>query len=127
MVQLLASKDELAAVIKHFKARVEAESGKRLHMLRTYRGGEFTSVEFGQYCADHDIGATPLRAILAIAERHGGTAEPDGRRHVKEHDEGQEDASRVLGQKLKSGSPWAMSELQLKRSLVQESSKKNAV
>ena len=68
-------------------------------MLRTYRCGEFTSVEFGQYCADHDIGATPLRAILAIAERHGGTAEPDGRRHVKEHDEGQEEANRVLGRK----------------------------
>jgi len=31
------------------------------------------------------------------------------------------------GEKLKSGSPWAMSELQLKRSLVQESSKKSVV
>jgi hypothetical protein len=43
-LQLLASKDEVVAVIKHFQARVEAESGKRLCMLRMDQGGEFTSV-----------------------------------------------------------------------------------
>ena len=43
-LQLLMSKDEAAEAIKKFKARVEAESGKKLRVLRTDRGGEFTLV-----------------------------------------------------------------------------------
>ena len=46
------SKDEAAAAIKKFKTRTEAKSGKKLYVLRTDRGGEFTSVEFATYCAD---------------------------------------------------------------------------
>ena len=38
--------------IKKFKARVEAESGKKLRVLWTDHGGGFTSVEFVAYCAD---------------------------------------------------------------------------
>jgi len=52
---LIASKDEAAAAIKKFKARAELESGRKLKALRTDRGGEFTSIEFGAYMADHDI------------------------------------------------------------------------
>ena len=51
-LQLLTSKDEAASAIKKFKMRVEAESGKKLYVLRTDRGGEFTSVEFAAYCVD---------------------------------------------------------------------------
>ena len=51
-LQLLMSKDEAAVAIKKFKTRAEAESGKKLRVLRTDRGGEFTSVEFAAYCAD---------------------------------------------------------------------------
>ena len=51
-LQLLTSKDEAAAVIKKFKMHAEAESSKKLRVLRTDRGGEFTSVEFAAYCAD---------------------------------------------------------------------------
>ena len=51
-LQLLTSKDEVAVAIKKFKTRAEAESGKKLLVLRTGRGGEFTSVEFATYCAD---------------------------------------------------------------------------
>ena len=51
-LQLLMSKDEAAAAIKKFKMLVEAKSGKKLHVLRTDRGGEFTSVEFVAYYAD---------------------------------------------------------------------------
>ena len=44
-LQLLTYKDEAAAAaIKKFKMRVEAESGKKRRVLRTDRGGEFTSV-----------------------------------------------------------------------------------
>ena len=51
-LQLLTSKVEAAAAIKKFKMRAEPESGKKLRVLRTDRGNEFTSVEFVAYCAD---------------------------------------------------------------------------
>ena len=54
-LQLLTSKDEAVAVIKKFKARAEAESGKKLRVLRTDRGGEFTSVKFAAYYADQGV------------------------------------------------------------------------
>ena len=54
-LQLLTGKDEAAATIKKFKMRVEAESGKKLRVLRTDRGGEFTSVQFAAYCADQGV------------------------------------------------------------------------
>jgi len=54
-LQLLTSKDEAATAIKKFKMRAEAESGKKLHVLRTDHGGEFTSVEFTAYCADQGV------------------------------------------------------------------------
>ena len=54
-LQLLTSKDEAAAVIKKFKMRTEAESGKKLRVLRTDHDGEFTSVEFAAYCADQGV------------------------------------------------------------------------
>ena len=55
-LQLLTSKDEAAAAIKKFKMDAEAECGKKLLVLRTDRGGEFTSVEFAMYCADQGVG-----------------------------------------------------------------------
>ena len=54
-LQLLTSKDEAAAVIKKFKTRAEAESGKKLRTLRTDHGGEFTLVEFAAYCVDQGV------------------------------------------------------------------------
>ena len=55
-LQLLTSKDEAAVAIKKFKTRAEAKSGKKLLVLRTDQGGEFTSVEFATYCADQGVG-----------------------------------------------------------------------
>ena len=55
-LQLLTNKDEVAAVIKKFKMRVEAKSGKKLRVVRTDRGSEFTSVEFAAYYADQGVG-----------------------------------------------------------------------
>ena len=54
-LHLLSSKDEVPAVIKEFQAQVETETGKKLRVLRTDRGGEFTSVEFGLYCAGQGV------------------------------------------------------------------------
>ena len=55
-LQLLTSKDEAAMAIKKFKTRAEAESGKKLHVLRTDRGGEFASVDFATYYVDQGVG-----------------------------------------------------------------------
>ena len=52
-LQLLTSKTEAAEAVKKFKAR--AESGKKLRVLWTDRGGEFTSVEFATYCMDQGM------------------------------------------------------------------------
>jgi transposase InsO family protein len=54
-VTLLSSKDEAPATTKRWKALVEAESGKVLRVLRTDNGGEFTSVEFGEWCAERGV------------------------------------------------------------------------
>ena len=36
--------------IKEFQARAEGESGLKLGVLRTDRGGKFTSTKFAEYC-----------------------------------------------------------------------------
>jgi hypothetical protein len=52
---LLRSKADAPAAIMSFQARVERETGKKLKVLRTDNGGEFTSVTFGEYCAGEGI------------------------------------------------------------------------
>ncbi|RLM93714.1 hypothetical protein C2845_PM08G09120 [Panicum miliaceum] len=54
-LQLLTSKDEASKAIKSFKAQVETETGEKLKVLRTDRGGEFTSVKSGRYCAEEGV------------------------------------------------------------------------
>lgn len=49
---LLQVKSEAAKAIKRIQARAEVECGKKMLMLRTDRGREFTSVSFGKYCDD---------------------------------------------------------------------------
>ncbi|XP_073363375.1 uncharacterized protein [Aegilops tauschii subsp. strangulata] len=53
---LLTTKDEAATAIKHFKAEVEVETGRKLRLLRTDRGGEFTSATFTTFCAEEGMG-----------------------------------------------------------------------
>jgi len=48
---LLEAKSDAPAAIKRFQAAAELESGRKLKILRTDYGGEFTSLEFGDYCA----------------------------------------------------------------------------
>jgi transposase InsO family protein len=52
---LLPSKDQAATTIKNFQAAVEVETGRNLKALRTDRGGQFTSTEFSQYCAERGV------------------------------------------------------------------------
>jgi transposase InsO family protein len=52
---LLATKDEAFGMITAFKARVEAEVGKKIGILHTDRDGEFTTSGFTEYCSDHGV------------------------------------------------------------------------
>jgi transposase InsO family protein len=52
---LLAGKDQAPVAIRRFKAAAEMETGRKLKVLRTDRGGEFNSVEFGEYCAEAGV------------------------------------------------------------------------
>ena len=54
-LQLLTNKDEAMKAIKKFKMRAKVESGKKLCVLRTDRGDEFTSVEFVAYYVDQGV------------------------------------------------------------------------
>jgi transposase InsO family protein len=54
-VVLLSRKSDTPAAIKRWQAGVEVETRVKLRELRTDRGGEFTSTEFGEYCADHGV------------------------------------------------------------------------
>ena len=54
-VMILDSKGEAADTIRCAQAAAEAESGRKLRMLRTDNGGEFTAAEFTAYCADESL------------------------------------------------------------------------
>jgi hypothetical protein len=47
-VAAIPSKDCAVAAIKEIQAQAEGESGVKLKVLRTDRGGEFTSIEFAE-------------------------------------------------------------------------------
>ena len=54
-VYMLKRKVDVLNVFKQFKVMVEKRIGKSIKCLRTDNGGEFTSVEFEQYCKDEGI------------------------------------------------------------------------
>jgi IS30 family transposase len=54
-VMVLDSKGEGADAIRSAQAAVEAECGRKLHVLHTDNGGEFTAAEFASYCANEGI------------------------------------------------------------------------
>ncbi|GJW88831.1 ribonuclease H-like domain, reverse transcriptase, RNA-dependent DNA polymerase [Tanacetum coccineum] len=54
-VYFLNTKDQAFDTFKEYKSTVEKELRTTLKMLRTDRGGEFTSNEFTQYCKENGI------------------------------------------------------------------------
>jgi transposase InsO family protein len=54
-VVVLSSKGEAADAIRRAQAIAEAECGRKLRVLRTDNGDEFTTVEFASYCADEGV------------------------------------------------------------------------
>jgi transposase InsO family protein len=53
-VVVLGNKGEAADAIRRAQAAAEAKCGRKLRVLRTDNGGEFTAAEFASYCADED-------------------------------------------------------------------------
>jgi transposase InsO family protein len=54
-VVVLGSKGEVVNVIRHAQAAAEVECGRKLRVLRTNNGGEFTVTEFTSYCVDEGV------------------------------------------------------------------------
>jgi transposase InsO family protein len=54
-VVVLGSKGEAADAIRRAQATAEAECGRKLRVLRTNKGGEFTAAEFTSYCTDEGV------------------------------------------------------------------------
>ena len=54
-VYFLKSKDEVLGEFKEFKALVENLSKRKIKILRSDNGGEYTSNEFGSFCIDVGI------------------------------------------------------------------------
>jgi hypothetical protein len=52
---LLAMKDEAFSAFTTFKARAEAEAGRKIGTLCTDRGGEFMARGFAEYCSEHGM------------------------------------------------------------------------
>jgi hypothetical protein len=54
-IATIPSKDHAAASIKDIQAWVEGEFGLKLKALRTNREGEFTTIEFTDYCVAEGV------------------------------------------------------------------------
>jgi len=54
-VFMMKKEADVFNIFKQFKAMVEKRTGKSIKCLRTYNGGEFTSIEFEQYYKDEEI------------------------------------------------------------------------
>jgi transposase InsO family protein len=54
-VMILGSKGEAANAIRRVQVAAEAECGRKLRVLRTDNGGEFTAAEFASYCAGEGV------------------------------------------------------------------------
>ncbi|GJU02534.1 zinc finger, CCHC-type containing protein [Tanacetum coccineum] len=68
----LSTKDQAFDTFKEFKKSTENELKTTLKMLRTDRGGEFTSNEFTQYCKENGIARQLTAPATLIATNKNG-------------------------------------------------------
>jgi transposase InsO family protein len=54
-IYLIKTKDETLDVFRRFRALVENQSGKRIKVLRTDGGGEYTSKNFESFCIENGV------------------------------------------------------------------------
>jgi transposase InsO family protein len=71
-IYLLKAKDEVFDVFKNFKVLVENQSGKKLKILRTDGGGEYTSKNFELFCVNNGV---EHEVIAPYTPQHNGLAE----------------------------------------------------
>ncbi|RZC09022.1 Retrovirus-related Pol polyprotein from transposon RE1 [Glycine soja] len=76
MVETDKEKSEVFGVFKKFKALAENQSGKRIKVLRSDRGKEYTSREFERFCEDEDI---ERQLIVAYSPQQNGVSERKNR------------------------------------------------
>lgn len=75
-VYFLNEKSEAFTTFKSFKASVEKEVGEQITCLRTDRGGEFNSSEFGEFCRAQGINR---QLTAAYTPQQNGVAERKNR------------------------------------------------
>lgn len=72
----LVEKSEALNIFKSFKARVEKETSSSIRSLRTDREGEFTSLEFTEFC---NMNGIQRQLTTAYTPQQNGVAERKNR------------------------------------------------
>lgn len=72
----MEEKSDALSMFKRFKTLVEKEVEKSIKCLRTDRGGEFTSIEFNEFCMEHGI---KRQLTAAYTPQQNGVAERKNR------------------------------------------------
>lgn len=75
-VYFLSEKSEAFVMFKKYKSLVEKETGEVICCLRTDRGGEFTSLEFNNFCSTNGISR---QLTTAYTPQQNGVAERKNR------------------------------------------------
>jgi transposase InsO family protein len=73
---LLKEKSALFDVFKRFKSLVEKESSCSIQCLRSYRGGEYTSTKFNEFCSSQGV---KRQLIAAYTQQQNGVSERKNR------------------------------------------------
>ncbi|KAM1689141.1 hypothetical protein EV2_037740 [Malus domestica] len=79
-VYFLRNKSDAFGIFKRFKATVELQSGFKVKKLRSDRGGEYTSLEFSQYCENLGL---ERQLTVAYSPQQNGVAERRNRTIVE--------------------------------------------
>ena len=79
-VYFLRQKSEVFSIFKKFQAMVERQSGYLIKVLRSDRGGEYTSTEFDKFC--QDIGLE-RQLTVSYTPQQNGVAERKNRNIVE--------------------------------------------
>jgi transposase InsO family protein len=62
-IYFLKTKDEVFSKFKEFKALIENLSKRKIKILRSDNGGEYTSKEFVNFCKDVGIKRIPTKTV----------------------------------------------------------------